>query len=134
MRTYLISINTQIFHILHARLNRPFVLILILEVSQVMNTRRSFLCALGTGVIYLPLSTLTRRGQGAADEMPKLDPEDTTAKALEYVHESPDPEKLCKNCQLYTGEADAEWGPCAIFPGKLVNAEGWCKSWIVKAG
>lgn len=99
-----------------------------------INTRRSFLRALGTGAICLPLSTLTQSGKGSADETPKLDPEDATAKALGYVHESPDAEKQCKNCQLYTGEADAEWGPCAIFPGKLVNAKGWCKSWIVKAG
>jgi hypothetical protein len=105
-----------------------------MEKLTVANTRRSFLYALGTGAIAIPLSTLTRRGTGFADETPKLDLEDPTAKALEYVHESPDAEKLCVGCQLYTGEAGAEWGPCAIFPGKLVAAKGWCKSWVVKAG
>ncbi|MDH3761226.1 MAG: high-potential iron-sulfur protein [Gammaproteobacteria bacterium] len=97
-------------------------------------TRRTFLYALGTGVIAIPLSTLTREGIASAADAPKLDLEDPTAKALEYVHESPDATKLCVGCQLYTGAAGDEWGPCAIFPGKLVNARGWCKSWVVKAG
>ena len=72
--------------------------------------------------------------QGAAADLPQVDPEDATAKALEYVHASTNPEQNCANCQLYTGEAGAEWGPCAIFPGKGVAAKGWCKSWIKKAG
>jgi hypothetical protein len=100
----------------------------------VNKTRRSFLYALGTGVIAIPLNTLTRQGSALAADAPKLDLEDPTAKALEYVHESPDTTKLCVGCQFYTGAAGAEWGPCAIFPGKLVSAKGWCKSWVVKAG
>ncbi len=96
-------------------------------------TRRSFLCTLGTGAIAISLSTLTRQGIALAAETPQLGLEDPTAKALEYVHESPDAAQLCSGCQLYTGSADAEWGPCAIFPGKLVSARGWCKSWIAKA-
>ncbi len=97
-------------------------------------SRRLFLCSLGTGVVAISLSTLTRQGIALAAETPKLGLEDPTAKALQYVHESPDAAQLCVGCQLYTGTADAEWGPCAIFPGKLVNAKGWCKSWIAKAG
>ena len=97
-------------------------------------TRRSFLYALGTGVIAIPLSTLTREGSALAATAPKLELEDPTAKVLEYVHESPDATKLCVGCQLYTGAAGDEWGPCVIFPGKLVSAKGWCKSWVVKAG
>jgi len=100
----------------------------------VNRTRRSFLYALGTGVIAIPLSTLTRQRSALAADAPKLDLEDSTAKALEYVHESPDATKLCAGCQLYTGAAGAGWGPCVIFPGKLVSAKGWCKSWLVKAG
>ena len=96
--------------------------------------RRTFLCVLGTGAISIPLSALTGQGIAFAAETPKVELEDPTAKALAYVHESPDATKLCVGCQLYTGAADSEWGPCAIFPGKLVNAKGWCKSWIVKAG
>lgn len=94
-------------------------------------SRRSFLYALGTGVIALPLSTLTRDAAVLAAEQLSLD--DPTAKALQYVHDSPDPAKLCSGCQLYTGGADGKWGPCAIFPGKVVSADGWCVSWTAKA-
>jgi hypothetical protein len=27
-----------------------------------------------------------------------------------------------------------EWRPCQIFPGKAVNANGWCSSWMHRAG
>jgi hypothetical protein len=81
----------------------------------------------------VPLSFITARMTHATD-LPQLDPDDPQAKALDYVHASENPEQLCKNCQLYTGKEGAEWGPCAIFPGKGVNANGWCKSWLKKAG
>jgi len=96
-------------------------------------SRRSFLSALGAGAIVLPLSALTRDAALLASEAPKVSLDDPTAKALQYVHESPDAAKLCLGCQLYTGAADAKWGPCAIFPGKVVNARGWCASWVPKA-
>ncbi len=50
------------------------------------------------------------------------------------THASPNPEQRCKNGQLYSGEDGADWGPCNIFPGEVVNAEGWCKSWVKKTG
>ena len=85
----------------------------------------------GSVTAIIPLSMLVGR-QAIADDMAQVDPEDATAKALGYVHASPDPDKLCKGCQLFTGEDGAEWGPCTIFPGKAVNAGGWCKSWVKK--
>ena len=72
-------------------------------------------------------------GNLLAADLPKLSLDNPTAKALQYVHESPDAAKLCSGCQLYTGSADAEWGPCAIFPGTVVAAGGWCVSWSAKA-
>ena len=48
--------------------------------------------------------------------------------------------QLCSNCQLLvqTGlKADGQegdWGKCALFPDGLVNVNGWCNSWVVKAG
>lgn len=97
-------------------------------------TRRTFLYALGMGIIAIPLSSLTRRGMASAAKISKLDPEDPTAKTLAYVYESPDVAKRCSGCQFYTGETDAEWGPCVIFPEKLVSAKGLCNSWFAKAG
>jgi hypothetical protein len=101
--------------------------------SIMTKSRRSFLCAMGAGAVALPLSTLTRDAALLAAEPPKLSLDNPTAKALQYVHESPDAAKLCSGCQLYTGSADAEWGPCAIFPGTVVAAGGWCVSWSAKA-
>lgn len=91
-------------------------------------SRRSFLCSLGAGVIAMPLSTLSRNEFAFASETPKLDPEDPSAKALGYVQQSPTT-KRCGGCQLYRGSRSAEWGRCAIFPGRLVNTKGWCQSW-----
>jgi hypothetical protein len=31
------------------------------------------------------------------------------------------------------GDAKAEWRPCNIFPGKLVNNNGWCAAWAKAA-
>ena len=81
----------------------------------------------------VPLAMLTGR-QVAAAELTPIDPADPMAKALEYVHESATEGQFCDNCQLYQGEADAEWGACPLFPGKAVTAKGWCKSWVKKAG
>jgi High potential iron-sulfur protein len=49
-------------------------------------------------------------------------------------NEWPDYEEgeICANCQLYQGEEGAEWGPCDIFSGNLVSANGWCMSWLEK--
>ncbi len=91
--------------------------------------RRHFLL---TSAIIPVTSLLTRNA--FASEQPKLSPDDKTATALGYIEQSETPEKTCANCQLYTGEAGSEWGGCAIFPGKLVASNGWCKSWVVKAG
>ncbi|MDH5620575.1 MAG: high-potential iron-sulfur protein [Gammaproteobacteria bacterium] len=31
------------------------------------------------------------------------------------------------------GNDGDEWRPCQIFPGKVVNAAGWCSVWAAKA-
>jgi hypothetical protein len=100
----------------------------------VNKTRRTLLYALGTGAIAVPLSTLTRQGMAFAAETPKLDPEEPSAKNLGYVHQSSDPARRCSGCQFYTGVTDAEWGPCVIFPDKVVSTNGVCNSWFAKAG
>ncbi|MEZ5443070.1 MAG: high-potential iron-sulfur protein, partial [Lysobacterales bacterium] len=42
-------------------------------------------------------------------------------------------DQKCANCQFLQAEAGAASGPCALFPGKAVKAEGWCVSWVKKA-
>ena len=66
--------------------------------------------------------------------MPHVDPADSQAKGLSYTHQSSKADANCSNCQLYSGDAGADWGPCAIFPGKHVAAKGWCSAWVKKAG
>ena len=95
-------------------------------------SRRNFLeSTIGLAVLGSSALTITAVQAGGHA---KLDPEDAQAKALSYVHASPKADANCANCQLYTGSVDAEWGPCAIFPGKEVAAAGWCSAWVKKSG
>ena len=84
-----------------------------------------------------------RPGQeAAAQDQPKLEESDPMAQSLKYTHDAstvdaasrPNPaaEQTCGNCALLQGE-EGEWRPCQIFPGKLVNVNGWCSVWAPKA-
>jgi hypothetical protein len=97
------------------------------------NNRRAFLRVLGRGVIALPLGSLTIGGHAFAAEGDKLNPEDPAAKSLAYSHQSTDSARRCGGCQFYTVAKDTSWGPCVIFPGKLVSTGGVCNSWYAKA-
>ncbi|OOG63481.1 High potential iron-sulfur protein [Rhodanobacter sp. B04] len=73
----------------------------------------------------------------AADLMHVTD-SDPTAKALGYVEDASATKNslykagsTCANCQFYTGAAGG-YGPCQLFPGKAVNAKGWCSSYTPK--
>ena len=81
--------------------------------------------------------------QPAADGgLQRLDQTDPQAQALAYVNdatsidasEQPRYEagQACRNCTLFMGGED-EWGPCSIFPGRLVNSGGWCSVYSPKA-
>jgi len=83
----------------------------------------------------------------AEDGLPKLEEDDPMAIGVGYKHNANEVDivkypkrageegakQFCENCALYSGEKDAESGKCAIFPGKLVNAKGWCSAWAPKA-
>ncbi len=86
--------------------------------------------------------------QGAMDDavsgadLPRLDQSEPQAQALAYVDDattinaSAQPRyqagQACANCSLFLG-GDDQWGPCSIFPGKAVNAGGWCSVYAPKA-
>lgn len=97
---------------------------------NISNSRRRFLIYASYGVIGVATAPFAR----AASHETHLDPSDPTAKALAYVHQTPHEGKLCSNCMHISGEEGAEWRPCALFPGKLVNANGYCNAWVVKGG
>lgn len=74
---------------------------------------------------------------------PKLSLDDPQAKSLGYVHDATnvdqskygryEPGQACSNCALFQAKGDEQWAGCSIFPGKLVNAAGWCSAWAPKA-
>jgi High potential iron-sulfur protein len=78
-----------------------------------------------------------------AQDLPHLTEDDPMAQAMKYTHDAstvdasakPNPaeNQHCATCALVQGEDGAEWRPCQIFPGKLVNANGWCSVWAPKA-
>lgn len=87
---------------------------------------------------------LVRPGSEArAQDMPKLTEDDPVGQSMKYTHDSstvdpstranPAEEQHCSNCALVEGNDGDEWRPCKIFPGKLVNANGWCAVWAPKA-
>ena len=81
--------------------------------------------------------------EAVAQDMPKVSEDDPMAKGMRYTHDAstvdpstranPAPEQNCANCALVQGNDGDAWRPCQIFPGKLVNANGWCSVWAPKA-
>jgi len=87
---------------------------------------------------------LVQPGRSAqAEDMPKLSEDDPMATGMKYTHDAStvDPASRansaevqnCANCALAQGEDQGGWLQCQIFPGKLVNANGWCSVWAPKS-
>lgn len=93
--------------------------------------RRKFVTFLSAGAAAVPLSALiTSLPSHAADAL--VDESSAQAKALQYVAMTPDEGKMCSNCALYSGAADADMGGCPLFPGASVAAKGWCSAYVPK--
>ena len=81
--------------------------------------------------------------EALAQDLPQLSEDDAMANAMRYTHDAstvdagsrtnPAAEQTCANCALVQGNDGDEWRPCQIFPGKAVNANGWCSVWAPKA-
>ena len=77
-----------------------------------------------------------------AQDLPQLSEDDPMAGAMKYTHDAstvdpasranPAEVQNCANCALVQGNDGDEWRPCQIFPGKAVNANGWCSVWAPK--
>ncbi len=102
--------------------------------------RRKFIqlsAAAAAGAVVMPSR------QAEAQDLPQLTEDDPMAQAMKYVHDAstvdaasrPNPaeSQMCSNCALIQGEDGQTWRPCQIFPGKLVNTNGWCSVWAPKA-
>ena len=106
--------------------------------------RRTLLKSALAGLAALPAAGLIRDASAQPASMPRLEENDPLAVAMGYVHDAKkvDPKKnpqykpgsVCANCLQLTGKEGEQWRPCNIFPGKLVNANGWCKVWVPRAG
>jgi len=88
--------------------------------------RRSFIKMSGAaaGLALIPVCNLA-----VAADVP-LSPEDPQAKALGYVVKSTVAGSNCANCAQAKGDVKAMG--CNLFPGKQVEAAGWCKVWSKK--
>lgn len=99
-------------------------------------SRRDALLALLAG----SAGSLCGQGRAVAADLPHLTTTDPTAVALAY-HENASqvdpkqfptykPGQTCSTCLQLKGNAGEMWRPCNLFPGKLVNANGWCRVWV----
>jgi hypothetical protein len=79
--------------------------------------------------------------QGQSGSLTRLEESNPQAQALGYKHSAEDvdqsaypnyqPGQLCSNCTLFQAELGEDpWGGCQIFPGNLVNANGWCSAYV----
>lgn len=101
--------------------------------EQDVESRRRFLkVAAGTTAAAVVMGGLPRFARAA--DLPPVSESDPTAKALGYVEDATKTTNAkykagddCANCQFYTGGATGR-GSCQLFPGKSVNAKGWCVS------
>lgn len=100
--------------------------------SDTESRRRFLKVAAGTTVAAVVMGGLPRLSRAA--DLPALSESDPMAKALSYVEDAAKstnakrkPGDDCANCQFYSGGATGR-GPCQLFPGKSVNAKGWCVS------
>ena len=81
--------------------------------------------------------------EAQAQDLPKIEESDPVAQSLKYTHDAssvdpatranPAADQDCANCALIQGADGDEWRPCQIFPGKSVNAAGWCSVWAPMA-
>jgi len=118
------------------------------DLSDKTLSRRRFL-TLGAGVVAaVPLSAVMGSLKAYAQDGDKLTEDNPQAMALGYTHDAAQVDtakypkrsgdagakQFCYNCNLYKADGQEGWGPCQIFPGKVVAAKGWCNAWVPKAG
>lgn len=95
--------------------------------------RRQLMGMVGAGAAAVPLSAVVGTLPSYADDLPPVDPASAQAAALQYVTETPDAATNCANCTLFQGAASDAQGPCPLFPGSSVAANGWCSAYVPKA-
>ena len=100
--------------------------------------RRIFIMQVAAGSSVLAASAAIAQATA-----PMVNEKDPQALALAYVANTTKVDaakypkhtsaQMCSNCQLYSGKPNEAAGPCPLFAGKLVAANGWCNAYIKKA-
>ena len=107
-----------------------------------MTSRRACL-RYWSGLAAIPLLDVLAAGTTWAAGEVKISEDDPVAAALGYKHDATAVDttkfptravaggetQFCDNCLQYKATEEG-WGTCAIFPGKLVAAKGWCNVWV----
>ena len=111
-----------------------------IEMSQSFSRRDALK---GLALVVGATGTLRSVREARADAPPHLSPTEPTAQALGYHDDAKSVSakdfptyqagQMCSTCMQLQGNAGDAYRPCNIFPGKLVNANGWCKVWVKKA-
>jgi hypothetical protein len=109
---------------------------LIMSDPASRQARRRFLRIAVVGAAAAPVAAVLLPRIAHADGVP-LTSEDPTAKALAYTEDASTAKgnpaykdgAACHTCNFFQGQGDAARAPCTLFPGKTVNAKGWCVSW-----
>jgi hypothetical protein len=100
-------------------------------------SRRVFVLRVVAGSTWLASAELM------AQDKPKLTEDDSYAKSMGFRYDTNKVDQAkyprhdaatqqCSKCQLYSGKAGEEWGPCSFFGGRLVHQNGWCRNFKVR--
>jgi hypothetical protein len=100
-------------------------------------TRRRLLQA----AAMLPSAAIVGCASLQSEDNPSVQAEDPVARALAYYPNSNDvpadhplatthkPEQTCATCVHLRGDSGDSLRRCPTFPGRRVNAQGWCTLW-----
>jgi len=89
-------------------------------------------------LVLVSLAAMARavHSHAQAKGLPHLAESDPQASALGYRNDAKQADARrfanyrlgqdCEECVHFKGRQREAWGPCDIFPGKAVNASGWC--------
>lgn len=102
--------------------------------SLAEQSRRAFLRNSLLGVAALPMGIGILSRQAFAQSLPRLDPNDEQAQALNYVeaaeqasdHPAYEEGETCSNCMFFERRSEG----CQLFPQNSVEPGGWCQSWV----
>lgn len=97
-------------------------------------SRRYFMCRSLIGLAALPLGARIVTSNAFAADLPRLDPDNAQAQALDYVedasqaqgHDAYEEGSRCSTCRFFRPDTEG----CQLFPQNSVEPNGWCKSWI----